>query len=299
MIDCPGDAGMRERYVPIGWLRSRLRKASRIASRLQTGASFFFPSSRSEPCTTSSFAAAPSSMAPASRPSPAMSRSRASRIAEVGGKQGPARREIDADGLLVTPGWVDVHTHYDGQAMWDPLLAPSSWHGVTTVLFGNCGVGFAPVQAASSRRADGPDGRRRGNPRHRAGRRTDLGLGDLSGILDALERRPRAIDIAAQVAHHPLRVYVMGDRAVRREAGDGRRHRRDAPADDRGAARRRLRLHHLAHQLAQDAGRRAWCRRATPKSKSCSASARRSARQRRRLRHEQRFRRRGRTSLPG
>jgi N-acyl-D-amino-acid deacylase len=68
------------------------------------------------------------------------------RIAAVGGKAGPARREIDAAGLLVTPGWVDVHTHYDGQAMWDPLLAPSCWHGVTTVVFGNCGVGFAPVK---------------------------------------------------------------------------------------------------------------------------------------------------------
>ena len=68
------------------------------------------------------------------------------RIAAVGGKQGPAKRDISADGLLVTPGWVDVHTHYDGQAMWDPLLAPSCWHGVTTVMFGNCGVGFAPVK---------------------------------------------------------------------------------------------------------------------------------------------------------
>src|SRR5215813_2194259 len=68
------------------------------------------------------------------------------RIAAVGGKAGPGRRVIDADGLLVTPGWVDVHTHYDGQATWDPILAPSSWHGVTTILFGNCGVGFAPVR---------------------------------------------------------------------------------------------------------------------------------------------------------
>jgi N-acyl-D-amino-acid deacylase len=68
------------------------------------------------------------------------------RIAGVGGKQGPGKREIDANGLLVTPGWVDVHTHYDGQAMWDPLLSPSCWHGVTTVMFGNCGVGFAPVK---------------------------------------------------------------------------------------------------------------------------------------------------------
>ena len=68
------------------------------------------------------------------------------RISAVGGRAGPARRVIDADGRLVTPGWVDVHTHYDGQATWDPILAPSSWHGVTTILFGNCGVGFAPVR---------------------------------------------------------------------------------------------------------------------------------------------------------
>ena len=140
------------------------------------------------------------------------------RIAAVGGKAGPARREIDAAGLLVTPGWVDVHTHYDGQAMWDPLLAPSCWHGVTTTMFGNCGVGFAPVK-----------------PHHRAAL-MDLmeGVEEIPGVvlaegltwewesfsdfLDALERRPHAIDVAAQVAHLPLRVYVMGDRAVRLEA---------------------------------------------------------------------------------
>jgi N-acyl-D-amino-acid deacylase len=139
------------------------------------------------------------------------------RIAGVGGKQGPGKREIDAAGLLVTPGWVDVHTHYDGQAMWDPLITPSCWHGVTTVMFGNCGVGFAPVK------------------KHHRGALMDLmeGVEEIPNpvlaagltwewetfpqFMDALERRPHAIDIAAQAAHLPTRVYVMGDRAIRRE----------------------------------------------------------------------------------
>jgi len=142
------------------------------------------------------------------------------RIVGVGGRPGPARREIDATGLLVTPGWVDAHTHYDGQAMWDPLLAPSCWHGVTTAICGNCGVGFAPVR-----------------PQHRAALMELMeGVEEIPGVvladgltwdwetfpefLDALERRPRAIDIAAQLAHHPLRVYVMGDRAIRLEAAN-------------------------------------------------------------------------------
>lgn len=139
------------------------------------------------------------------------------RITSVGGKAGPAKRDIDATGRLVTPGWVDVHTHYDGQATWDPMLAPSSWHGVTTILFGNCGVGFAPCR---------PEDR---------DALVDLmeGVEDIPGIvlneglkwdwesfpefLDALERQPRAIDVAAQMPHHPLRVYVMGERAIRFE----------------------------------------------------------------------------------
>jgi len=139
------------------------------------------------------------------------------RIVQVGGKAGPGRHEVKADGRIVTPGWVDVHTHYDGQATWDPVLAPSSWHGATTIVFGNCGVGFAPVRREHQRAL------------------IDLmeGVEDIPGIvlseglkwdwesfpdyLDALARLPRTIDIAAQVAHHPLRVYVMGERAIARE----------------------------------------------------------------------------------
>jgi N-acyl-D-aspartate/D-glutamate deacylase len=140
------------------------------------------------------------------------------RIAAVGGKQGPARRDIDADGLLVTPGWVDVHTHYDGQAMWDPLLAPSCWHGVTTVMFGNCGVGFAPVKkehrGALMDLMEGVE--EIPNPVLAAGLNWEWET--FPQYMDELDRRPRAIDIAAQIAHLPLRVHVMGERAVRREA---------------------------------------------------------------------------------
>jgi N-acyl-D-amino-acid deacylase len=140
------------------------------------------------------------------------------RIAAVGGKQGPAKREIDAGGLLVTPGWVDIHTHYDGQAMWDPLLAPSCWHGVTTVMFGNCGVGFAPVRKHHRQALmDLMEGVEEiPNPVLAAGLNWEWE--SFPEYMNELERRPRTIDIAAQIAHLPLRVYVMGDRAVRREA---------------------------------------------------------------------------------
>ena len=146
------------------------------------GSLLFASQEESAPCTTRSFAAEPSSTAPANRPSPATSRSTATASPQVGGKAGPGKREINADGMLVTPGWVDVHTHYDGQATWDQELAPSSWHGVTTILFGNCGVGFAPVRRAAPRLADRPDGGGGGNPRHHAGRRPEMGLGELPAI---------------------------------------------------------------------------------------------------------------------
>lgn len=134
------------------------------------------------------------------------------RIVEVGVVSGPARREIDATGMIVTPGWVDIHTHYDGQATWDPLLAPSSWHGVTTAIMGNCGVGFAPVRPDAhnflielmegvedipgSALAEGIDWKWESFPEY----------------LDALEAKPRAIDIGTHVPHAPVRAYVLGDR---------------------------------------------------------------------------------------
>ena len=139
------------------------------------------------------------------------------RIAEVGGKAGPAKRDINADGMLVTPGWVDVHTHYDGQATWDKELAPSSWHGVTTILFGNCGVGFAPVRREHHASLIGLMEAVEEIPGITLSEGLKWDWESFPQYLDALERMPRAIDVAAQVPHHPLRVYVMGERAINRE----------------------------------------------------------------------------------
>ena len=136
------------------------------------------------------------------------------RIAAVGGKLGPAKQDIDADGALVTPGWVDVHTHFDGQATWDPYLSPSTDHGVTSVVMGNCGVGFAPVA---------PD-RRDWLIRVMEGVEDIPGTVLSEGIrwdwetfpeyLDALARMPRALDVGAQIPHSAVRTYVMGERGV-------------------------------------------------------------------------------------
>jgi len=139
------------------------------------------------------------------------------RIVAVAENLGEGQREIDATGKLVTPGWVDIHTHYDGQVTWDPHVTPSSWHGVTSVVMGNCGVGFAPAQ---------PD-RRDWLIQLMEGVEDIPGSALAEGIqwewetfpeyLDALEKIPRSIDIGTQVPHGAVRAYVMDERGARNE----------------------------------------------------------------------------------
>ena len=138
-------------------------------------------------------------------------------VVEVGKVSGVGRREVDADGALVTPGFVDIHTHYDGQATWSNRMSPSSHHGVTTVVMGNCGVGFAPVRPTD----------------HDLLIELMEGVEDIPGValseglswewesfpdyLDYLSKRQFDMDIGAQLPHAALRVYVMGQRGADRE----------------------------------------------------------------------------------
>ncbi len=129
-------------------------------------------------------------------------------------KAGAAHRDIDAEGLLVLPGWVDIHTHYDGQATWDPAMTPSSWHGVTTTIFGNCGVGFAPVRPGTEdfliNLMEGVED----IPEIVLSEGVDFRWESFGEYLDVLEETPRVMDVGAQVPHAALRFYVMGDRGA-------------------------------------------------------------------------------------
>jgi N-acyl-D-aspartate/D-glutamate deacylase len=125
-------------------------------------------------------------------------------------KAGLARREVNAEGLLVTPGWVDIHTHYDGQATWDPAMTPSSWHGVTTTIFGNCGVGFAPVRPGSESYLINLMEGVEDIPEIVLSEGLDFRWETFGEYLDVLEESPRVMDVGVQVPHAALRFYVMG-----------------------------------------------------------------------------------------
>ncbi len=139
------------------------------------------------------------------------------RIAAVGAVTGPSRETIDAAGLLVTPGFVDIHTHYDGQATWDPELGPSSWHGVTSIVMGNCGVGFAPARPDKHDWLIGLMEGVEDIPGTALAEGMTWGWESFPEYLDALEAMPRTVDIATQVPHGAVRAYVMGERGAANE----------------------------------------------------------------------------------
>lgn len=154
------------------------------------------------------------------------------RIAEIGKISGPGREEVQAEGAWVTPGFIDIHTHYDGQASWDETFSPSIWHGVTTLLLGSCGVGFAPLQPGWEGRLinlmegveDIP-----GSALHEGIR---WGWHSFPQYLDVLDAMPHSLDFLAMVPHDPLRMAVMGARGEARQP---------ATAEDIAAMQRLLR----------------------------------------------------------
>jgi N-acyl-D-amino-acid deacylase len=138
-------------------------------------------------------------------------------VTDVGKVGGRARTKIDADGALVTPGFVDVHTHFDGQVTWDPLLTPSCWHGVTTIVMGNCGVGFAPAKPDKHDWLIGLMEGVEDIPGAALAEGIDWCWEHYPEYLDAVDRSEKMLDVGAQVPHGAVRAYVMGERGAKNE----------------------------------------------------------------------------------
>ena len=136
------------------------------------------------------------------------------RIVAIGSVSGKGKRELDADGLVVTPGFVDLHTHFDAQVGWDPQLTPASWHGVTTALMGNCGVTFAPVRDADKETLAIMMESVEDIPRHAIMTGLSWNWNSYGEYLDSIEKLSPAINLAGMVGHAAARFYVMGERAV-------------------------------------------------------------------------------------
>ena len=139
------------------------------------------------------------------------------KIVEIGDIKGEAKKVIDAEGKIVTPGFVDIHTHYDGQVTWDPYLRPSTYHGVTTVVMGNCGVGFSPCKPDQRNWLIGLMEGVEDIPGTALHEGIDWEWESFPEYLDALEKKPLAIDVGTQIPHGAVRAYVMGERGINHE----------------------------------------------------------------------------------
>src|SRR5690348_3469267 len=138
-------------------------------------------------------------------------------VTDVGTVDGSAKQTIDADGAVVTPGFVDVHTHFDGQVTWDPMLTPTCWHGVTTVVMGNCGVGFAPARPDKHDWLIGLMEGVEDIPGAALSEGIQWGWETFPEYLDAVDAVPKMLDVGAQIPHGAVRAYVMGERGAKNE----------------------------------------------------------------------------------
>src|SRR5438034_1293123 len=185
---------------------------------------------------------------------------RRGRIAALGAVSGPANRVLDADGAAVSPGFVDIHTHYDAQVFWDRMLTISPWHGVTSVVMGNCGFGVAPTRPADRdlvlRTLESVEGM--SLEALRAGIGAEWPFESFAEFLAAIERRGTAINAGALVGHTPVRLYGMGEEATEREASD------EEIAAMRGLVRDALRAGALGFATSKSPTHVGWAGRPVP-----------------------------------